>query len=159
MLEQLGSPAYTPPAPGATPAPTTRRIAPAPFDSPPYPNGDWQIGGSTIIGDPGELAPYPLMQALYEGPNGDAWKRSKIQFYGWINFSGNISTSDAGGKTQNGNFPLIYDLRPNRVELNQLVLYIERLPDEAQTDHIDWGFRVSFLYGLDYRFTFSPRLA
>jgi len=155
MLEQLGTPAYTPPAPGATPAPTTRRIPPTPFDSPPYPNGDWQIGGSTIIGDPGELAPYPLMQALYEGPNGDAWKRSKIQFYGWINFSGNISTSDAGGKTQNGNFPLIYDLRPNRMELNQIVLYIERLPDEAQTDHIDWGFRVSFLYGLDYRFTFS----
>src|SRR6476620_9789243 len=146
MLEQLGTPAYTPPAAGATPAP---------FDSPPYPNGDWQIGGSTIIGDPGELAPWPLMQALYEGPNGEAWKKSKVQFYGWVNFSGNISTSDAGGKTQNGNFPLIYDLRPNRMELNQLVLYIERLPDEAQTDHIDWGFRVSFLYGLDYRFTFS----
>jgi len=155
MLEQLGTPAYTPPAPGATPAPTTRRIPPAPFDSPPYPNGDWQIGGSTIIGDPGELAPYPLMQALYEGPNGDAWKRSKVQIYGWINFSGNISTSDAGGKTQNGNFPLIYDLRPNRMELNQIVLYLERLPNEAQIDHIDWGFRVSFLYGLDYRFTTS----
>ena len=155
MLEQLGTPAYTPPAPGATPAPTTRRIPPAPFDSPPYPNGDWQIGGSTIIGDPGELAPYPLMQAIYDGPNGDAWKRSKVQIYGWINFSGNISTSDAGGKTQNGNFPLIYDLRPNRMELNQIVLYLERLPDEAQTDHIDWGFRVSFLYGLDYRFTTS----
>jgi hypothetical protein len=155
MLEQLGTPAYTPPAPGATPAPTTRRIPPAPFDSPPYPNGDWQIGGSTIIGDPGELAPWPLMQALYDGPNGEAWKKSKIQFYGWINFSGNISTSDAGGKTQNGNFPLIYDLRPNRMELNQIVLYIERLPNEAQTDHIDWGFRVSFLYGLDYRFTTS----
>ena len=155
MLEQLGTSAYTPPAPGATPAPTTRRIPPAPFDSPPYPNGDWQIGGSTIIGDPGELAPWPLMQALYEGPNGEAWKKSKVQFYGWINFSGNISTSDAGGKTQNGNFPLIYDLRPNRMELNQIVLYIERLPDEAQTDHIEWGFRVSFLYGLDYRFTTS----
>ena len=80
---------------------------------------------------------------------------AKSRFYGWINFSGNISTSDAGRKTQNGNFPLIYDLRPNRMELNQIVLYIERLPDEAQTDHIDWGFRVSFLYGLDYRFTFS----
>ena len=38
MLEQLGTPAYTPPAPGATPAPTTRRIPPAPFDSPPFPN-------------------------------------------------------------------------------------------------------------------------
>src|ERR1700730_5955719 len=72
--EQLGQPAYSPPEPGVTPPP--RRIPPAPFDSPPFPAGDWQIGGSQIIGDPGELAPYPWMQALYEGPNGDAWKRS-----------------------------------------------------------------------------------
>ena len=38
MLEQLGTPAYTPPAPGRYAAPTTRRIPPAPFDSPPFPN-------------------------------------------------------------------------------------------------------------------------
>ena len=148
MLEQLGTPANTP---EATPIP--RRIPPAPFDSPPFPNGDWQIGGSQIIGDPGELAPYPLMQALYDGPNGEAWKRSKVQIYGWINFSGNISTSHPSSTSQNGNFPLIYDLRPNRVELNQFVVYLERLADENQTDHFDWGFRISTLYGLDYRFT------
>jgi hypothetical protein len=152
ILEQLGTPAYTPPDRNA---PNTRRIPPAPFDSPPYPNGDWQIGGSPIIGDPGVLAPYPLMQALYDGPNGDAWKRSKVQIYGWVNFSGNISTSHTSKTSENGNFPLIYDLRPNRMELNQFVLYLERLPDENQTDHIDWGFRISALYGLDYRFTFS----
>ena len=71
------------------------------------------------------------MQALYEGPNGEAWKRSKIQFYGWVNFSGNISTSHPGGKTSRTEISrLIYDLRPNRMELNQIVLYIERLPDE-----------------------------
>ena len=52
--------------------------------------------------------------------------------------------------SQNGNFPLIYDLRPNRMELNQIVLYIERVPDENQTDYVDWGFRLSGLYGLDY---------
>ena len=153
MLEQLGTPAYTPPAPGATPTP--RRIPPAPFDSPPFPASDWQIGGSTIIGDPGELAPFPLMQAIYEGPGGQAWKDSNIQIYGWVNFSGNISTSHPSSKSENGNFPLVYDIRPNRMELNQVVLYLERLPDENQTDHIDWGFRISALYGLDYRFTFS----
>jgi hypothetical protein len=152
MLEQLGTPAYTPPAPDA---PNTRRIPPAPFDSPPFPNGDWQIGGSAIIGDPGVLAPYPLMQAIYDGAGGQAWKESKIQFYGWVNFSGNISTSHNTSRGQNANFPLIYDLRSNRMELNQIVLYLERLPDENQTDHIDWGFRISALYGLDYRFTFS----
>jgi Putative beta-barrel porin-2, OmpL-like. bbp2 len=155
FLEQLGTPAYIPPDPNAPPAPNTRRIPPAPFDSPPFPSADWQIGGSQIIGDPGVLSPYPLMQAIYDGPGGDAWQKSKVQIYGWANFSGNISTSDAGGKTQNGNFPLVYDIRPNRMELNQFVLYIERLADENQTDHIDWGFRISMLYGLDYRFTFS----
>src|SRR3982075_508603 len=153
MLEQLGTPAYPPPAPSATPTP--RRIPPAPFDSPPFPASDWQIGGSPVIGDPGELAPDPLMQAIYDGPGGDAWKRSKVQIYGWVNFSGNISTSHNMSKGQNANFPLVYDIRPNRMELNQIVLYVERLPDENQTDHIDWGFRYSMLYGLDYRFTFS----
>jgi hypothetical protein len=95
------------------------------------------------------------MQALYDGPNGDAWKKSKVQIYGWVNFSGNISTSHTTKQSENGNFPLIYDLRPNRMELNQIVLYIERLPDENQTDHIDWGFRLSGVYGLDYRFMIS----
>ena len=153
FLEQLGTPANTPPEPAATPTP--RRIPPAPFDSPPFPAGDWQIGGSPVIGDPGELAPYPLMQAIYEGPGGQAWKDSRIQIYGWVNFSGNISTSHPSKTSENGNFPLIYDERPNRMELNQIVLYLERMPDENQTDHIDWGFRLSALYGLDYRFTIS----
>src|SRR5262249_15117066 len=40
FLEQLGTPAYTPPDPNA---PNPRRIPPAPFDSPPFPAGDWQI--------------------------------------------------------------------------------------------------------------------
>ena len=92
---------------------------------------------------PVELAPYPLMQAIYEGPGGQAWKDSKVQIYGWVNFSGNISTSHPSKTSENGNFPLIYDLRPNRMELNQIVLYLERLADENQTDHIDWGFRIS----------------
>jgi hypothetical protein len=152
FLEQLGTPAYTPPDPNA---PNTRRIPPAPFDSPPFPSGDWQINGTPIIGDPGELAPYPLMQAIYDGPGGEEIKKRKVQMYGWINFSGNISTSHPSKTSENGNFPLIYDLRPNRMELNQIVLYIERLPDENQTDHIDWGFRLSGVYGLDYRFMIS----
>jgi Putative beta-barrel porin-2, OmpL-like. bbp2 len=150
FLEQLGTPAYVPPDPNA---PNPRRIPPAPFDSPPFPAGDWQIGGTQIIGDPGELPAYPLMQAIYEGPFGQAWKDSKIQIYGWVNFSGNISTSHPSNKSENGNFPLIYDLRPNRMEFNQWVLYLERLADENQTDHVDWGFRISTLVGLDYRFT------
>ncbi len=41
---------------------------------------------------------------------------------------------------------------------DQAVVYLERLPDEFQTDHMDWGFRVSAMYGLDYRFTISRGL-
>jgi hypothetical protein len=55
--------------------------------------GDWQIGGTPIIGDPGNLAPWPLMEAIYAGPNGEAWKKSRIQIYGWEDFSWNVSTS------------------------------------------------------------------
>ena len=43
--------------------------------------------------------------------------------------------------------------------LNQPVLYIERLPDTVQTDHIDWGFRLSGIYGSDYRYTNSYGIA
>jgi Putative beta-barrel porin-2, OmpL-like. bbp2 len=39
------------------------------------------------------------------------------------------------------------------VQLDQTALYIERVPDTLQADHFDWGFRLTNLYGLDYRFT------
>jgi hypothetical protein len=147
------TPAYQEPAPDASPP--QRRIPPTPFDSPPFPSSDWQIGGTPIIGDPGEIPPWPLTEAIYEGPNGDGWKTSRIQIYGWEDFSWNVSTSTNTSRGPNANFPLIYDLRPNRFEQNQFVLYIERVPDEYQTDHVDWGFRVSGVYGLDYRFMIS----
>ncbi len=140
-------------------APAVRRIGPPPFDSPPYPTGDWQIGGGpNVIGDPGALrdSPWPLMQAIYAGPSGKAWYDSRIQLYGWETVGGNLSTSNntkALGPT--GNFPEIYDARPDRVEQDQFVLYLERMADENQTDHIDWGFRVAAVYGLDYRFMIS----
>jgi hypothetical protein len=154
--EDLSTPAYQPVAPDASPP--LRRIPPAPFDSPPFPSGEWQIGGTPVIGDPGNVAPWPLMEAIYAGPNGEAWKKSRIQIYGWEDFSWNVSTSMNTKRGPNANFPLIYDLRPNRFEQNQFVLYIERVPDEFQTDHVDWGFRISGVYGLDYRFMISRGL-
>jgi hypothetical protein len=33
------------------------------------------------------------------------------------------------------------------------VVYIERLPDTVQKDHIDWGFRIAPIYGENYRYT------
>jgi Putative beta-barrel porin-2, OmpL-like. bbp2 len=156
FANDLQLPAYEAPTPNAS-APQ-RRIPPAPFDSPPFPSGDWQIGGTPIIGDPGNLPLWPLMEAIYAGPNGEAWEKSRIQIYGWEDFSWNVSTSTNTSRGPNANFPLIYDLGPNRFEQNQLVLYIERVPDEFQTDHIDWGFRISGVYGLDYRFMISRGL-
>jgi putative OmpL-like beta-barrel porin-2 len=155
FAKELGTPAYVAPASGGSPR---RRIPPAPFDSPPFPAGDWQIGGTPIVGDPGIIPAWPLREALYAGPNGDWWKKSRIQIYGWENFSFNLSTSRGNARSQNANFPLIYDLRPNRIEQHQFVLYLERVPDEFQTDHIDWGFRISAVYGLDYRFMISRGL-
>ena len=96
------------------------------------------------------------MAALWEGPHGDAWKRSKIQIYGWLNVGANVSTSKGGLNPSLGkydNYPTAYDEVPNAIEPDQEVLYIERQPDTVQTDHFDWGFRLSGLWGLDYRFT------
>src|SRR5580700_6061034 len=155
--EQFATPAYAPPDTNAPPGPV-RRIGAPPFDSPPYPDGDWQIGGGpNVIGDPGALrdSPWPLMQAIYDGPNGKWWYDSRIQFYGWVTMSGNMSTSHNTGPSQNPNYPEVYDERSDRIENDQDVLYIERMADENQMDHIDWGFRIACLYGLDYRFMAS----
>jgi Putative beta-barrel porin-2, OmpL-like. bbp2 len=159
----LGTPAFTAPAPvpagQASPPQANRRGNPTPFDSPPYPTGEWQIGGTEIIGDPNVTTDYPLMEALYAGPHGDWWADSRLKFYGWEDFSGNLSTSAKSGVNpltgQAANFPETYDQRPNRLEQNQFVLYAERTPDENQTDHADWGFRFSQVYGSDYRYMIS----
>ena len=48
---------------------------------------------------------------------------------------------------------------PNTFQLDQAVVYVERLPDTVQLDHFDWGFRFSALYGDNYRYTTSYGLA
>jgi hypothetical protein len=66
FAKDLQSPAYQPPAPDSSPV--ERRIPPAPFDSPPFPAADWQIGGTPIVGDPNNVGPWPLMEVIYSGP-------------------------------------------------------------------------------------------
>jgi hypothetical protein len=123
------------------------RILPAPLDAPPFPSADWVFGGAPDIGSPTGDATTPLMRAIYGGGNGDWWRRTGVDIYGWVNGGFNISTSHAS------NAPAAYYIRPNGAELDQVALYIERVPNTVQTDHVDWGFRVTNLYGLDYRFT------
>jgi hypothetical protein len=130
------------------PAPKFRGY-PGPVDGPPFPFSVWPYGGSVTIGQPWTQAG-PLMTAIWGGENGDAWKKSGVQIYGWLNAGANVSTSKGHGYS---NFPEAYAERGNGVELDQEVLYIEKQPDTVQTDHVDWGFRLAALYGLDYRFT------
>ena len=87
------------------------------------------------------------MQALYGGAHGKAWEDSRVKVYGWLEPSFNLSTSS------HSNSPSAYDIFANRAELDQAVLYVERIPDSVQTDHVDWGFHLSGLYGTSYRFT------
>lgn len=121
-----------------------RRALPAPLQSPPMPSGEWQ--GYPLIGVPPSDTDFPLMKAIYGGPCGDFFKESRINIYGWINASGNWSNA------RNSNTPDSYWIVPKRFELDQAVLRVERLPDTVQTDHIDWGFRSTALYGIDYRY-------
>ena len=131
------------PDPHAAVSPSpTRRGYDAPLDSPPFPGGDYSVGGTPVIGAP-DTQTYILMQALDQN-------KSRIKVYGWLNGGFNVSTSNKG---DGANSPASYYFNPNRVTPDQEVLYIERLPDTVQTKHFDWGFRIAQLYGQDYRYT------
>lgn len=135
--------------------PSELRKFPAPQNSPPFPYAEYQIGGTPTIGDRNEQTVYPLMKALFDGPNGQWWKDSRVFLSGWIEVGANGSTSSnvTGQPNLYGNAPYLYDQQPNSLNLHQLNFHAIRLPDTYQTDHIDWGFRVDALYGQDYRFT------
>jgi Putative beta-barrel porin-2, OmpL-like. bbp2 len=130
----------TPPDPGAPPS---RRGFDAPFQAPPMPFSDF-IGPNIGVND---TSVFPLMEALYKGPNGKFWKDSRLKIYGWSDPSYNASTS------RNSNFPLSYNIAPNSLQMSQQIVIVERTLDTVQTDHVDWGFRATNLYGIDYRFT------
>jgi len=125
------------------------RGTPSPVNGPPFPFSDWPYGGSVVISKPWTQSA-PLMQALWSGPHGEGWKRSGVQIYGWANVGFNVSSSNKPGYA---NLPAAYAEKPNTIQPDQEVVYVERQPDTVQTDHFDWGFRVALLYGLDYRFT------
>src|SRR5271169_1920292 len=135
FYRQDWSPAAASP-PASAPA---RRGLPSPLDSPPFPNSDWSYGGSPVIGEP-DTNSYPLMTAINQA-------KSRTKVYGWIDPTLNFSTST------NRNEPEANDAYSNRFEMNQLVLYAERLPDSVQRAHVDWGYHLTALFGTDYRFT------
>src|SRR5450631_2388496 len=139
-------------APADPKAPPGRRdYWPAtPQSVPPMPFTEWPYGGSTSLGvtRPSSVDS-PLMVAMSNTAVGKFLADAHIQVYGWIDPGGNLSTSTVRG----GNAPAAYSYNPNTVQLDQAVLYIERLPDTVQKDHLDWGFRLAPIYGENYRYT------
>jgi hypothetical protein len=102
-----------------------RRALPAPLDGI-FPGSDY-LGLTPLIGIPDTDPVYALTRAIWSVA--PALKNAKIKVYGWINPGISV----------------------NRFELDQGVLRIERLLDTVQTDHIDWGFRLTPIYGIDSR--------
>jgi hypothetical protein len=124
-----------------------RRGTPEPLYSPPFPAGDWPIGGTPVIGSIDEQS-YPLMQALDEN-------KGKNKIFGWIEVGANGSTNNKSNAAKGipSNFPSAYDEYANTVQLDQAALYFDKYVDTAQKDHFDWGYQLTLLYGVDYRFT------
>jgi hypothetical protein len=141
------------PAPAAN-APPGNRAAPyppQPVTSPPYPFTVWPYGGTNPVGATAPASiDSPFMTALAPTDIGKFLADWNTQIYGWINPGFNVSTSQ---NHKGGNFPAAYAYDPNTIWLDQAVVIFERLPDTVQQDHIDWGFRVSPIYGETYRYT------
>ena len=135
-------------------APPGRRaeFPPQPESTPPMPFTEWPYGGATSLGvNRPNSVDSPLMTALAPSTIGKALSDAHVQVYGWVDVGANLSSNYRPG----GNSPGAYDYNPNTAQLDQAVLYIERTPDTVQKDHVDWGFRVSGIYGVDYRYTTS----
>ncbi len=88
---------------------------------------------------------FPLEKLIYKAC--PILQKERIRIYGWVDPGYNASTS------KKSNIPMSYAVVPNRLELDQLVLRFERIPDTVQRERCDWGFRFSNVFGIDYRYT------
>jgi hypothetical protein len=122
-----------------------------PETTPPMPFTEWPYGGTTAIGvtRPGSVDS-PLMVAIANTDEGKWLSDNHFQIYGWLDPGFNISNNT---RQPGGNAPIAYAYTPNTVQLDQAVIYLDRFPDTVQTDHIDWGMRLSAIYGENYRYT------
>jgi hypothetical protein len=128
-----------------------------PESTPPMPFTEWPYGATTSLGvSTPNAVDSPFMAAIANTSTGKWMQDNHIQAYGWVNGGFNISTNS---QKPGGNAPMAYMYSPNTAEFDQGVLYVERVPDTVQTDHVDWGFRVSGLYGENYRYTTAYGIA
>jgi hypothetical protein len=139
--------------------PTRREGWPAtPQTTPPMPFTEWPYGGTTAIGVTRTASvDSPFMAAIANTGVGHVLEDLGIQIYGWIDPGFNVSSNSL--RKPGGNAPVAYAYIPNTIQLDQAVIYLERMPDTVQTDHIDWGFRLSAIYGENYRYTTSYGIA
>lgn len=116
------------------------RSLPSPLPDPPFPTSDWD--GAPLVGVDATAPNYPLTKAL-------GLSNHKVKIYGWVDVGGNLSTS------KNSNAPTSYDVVPNSVQLDQFAIKFDKQPNTAQTDHFDWGFLSTTIFGTDYRYTIA----
>jgi hypothetical protein len=132
--------------------PSRRDYWPAtPMPTPPMPFTEWPYGGTTPLGvtRPNSIDS-PLMAAIGDTGVGRLLADNNFQVYGWIDVGANISSSTT---KPGGNAPAAYLYTPNTFQLDQAVVYVDRFPDTVQKDHVDWGMRLSAIYGENYRYT------
>ena len=127
-----------------------------PATNPPLPFTEWPTGALTSIGvtRPNSVDS-PLMVAIANTAAGQWLQDNHFQIYGWVNPGMNISSNT----NRYGNSPIAYASNPNTVQMDQTVIYLDRFPDTVQTDHFDWGMRLSAIYGENYRYTNSYGIA
>jgi hypothetical protein len=128
-----------------------------PETTPPMPFTEWPYGGTQNLGvTRPNSADSPFMNAIGNTSIGQWMNDNHIQFYGWIDPGFNVSSNTV---RPGGNAPIAYSYTPNTVQLDQLVTYLERVPDTVQDDHVDWGFRLAAIYGENYRYTTAYGIA
>jgi hypothetical protein len=133
--------------PASTDSAPKRRGHPAPLDAV-FPSTEYiGIAGTLPIGVPDTDPEFPMEKAIYKVL--PELKKHRIKIYGWVNPGMDYSTS------RNSNIPQSYSVVPRRIELDQAIFRVERVPDTVQQEHTDWGFRATMLYGIDYRWTTS----
>ncbi|MFN4259485.1 MAG: outer membrane beta-barrel protein [Gemmataceae bacterium] len=77
---------------------------------------------------------------------GKVMNDSRLQCYGWVDMSYNVSTA------RSDNTPLVWDYLANEFMMQQAWFRFER-PVDTTASGPSWGFRSDWLYGTDYVFT------
>ena len=143
LLERnFGMPGYS--APDSVPLP--RRAPPPALDSV-FPSSEFLgTDGQAPMGvNDNNYAQYPLEQYLWS--KCPVLRENRIRIYGWINPSFNVSTS------RNSNFPLSYAVPPTKCIWTKLCYVSNAYLTRCNRNTPDWGFRLTSMYGEDYRFT------